>query len=162
MYNLFSKLQIVTLNFFKFLAHFSKIFCTMLKKRTYRIAVVASEEITAQLLAAAIDGCGNVVVCTANEEELTSLLDIINFDLVVVASTSMHLDDTQLLATIADLRRSCTSIFVVARHLSVATTLQLLGSGVSQCMSFPINLYRLRRKVKEQLMARDYRNEAVS
>ena len=162
MYNLFSKLQIVTAIFFRFLAHFSKIFSTMLKKRTYRIAVVASEEITAQLLAAAIDGCGNVVVFTANESQLSSLLDIISLDLVVVASTSIHNDDELLMDIVSEIRHTRASIFVVARNLSVATTLQLLSSGVSQCMSFPINLYRLRRKVKEQLMLHDCRNEAVS
>ena len=162
MYNLFSKLQIVTTIFFTFLAHFSKIFSTMLKKRIYRVAVVANEEITAQLLAAAIDGCCNIVVCTANESELDPLLNIVEFDLVVVATTALHNDNEHLMATIAAIRRTQASIFVVARHLSVATTLHLLGSGVSQCMSFPINLYRLRRKVKEQLMAHDYRNEAVS
>ena len=162
MYNLFSKLQIVTPNFFKFLAHFSKIIYTMLKKRTYRVAVVATEEATAQLLAAAIDGCCNIVVFIANESELSSLLDIVEFDLVVVATTAIHNDNERLMVTIAAIRRTRASIFVVARHLSVATTLQLLSSGVSQCMSFPINLYRLRRKVKEQLSRYVCCNEAVS
>ena len=162
MYNLFLKLQIVPPNFFMFLAHFSRIFGAMLKKRTYRVAVVANEEATAQLLAAAIDGCCNIVVCTANESELDPLLDIVEFDLVVVATTALHNDNEHLMATIAAIRRTQADIFVVARHLSVATTLQLLGSGVSQCLSFPINLYRLRRKVKEQLTRYECCNEAVS
>lgn len=162
MYDLFSKLQIVRQSFFVFLAHFSKIFCTMLKKRTYRVAVIATEETTAQLLAAVIDGCCNIVVCTTNESEFRSLLSIIEFDLVVVATAALHNDTEHLMTTIAAIRRTQASIFVVARHLSVATTLQLLSNGVSQCMSFPINLYRLRRKVKEQLSRYEWRNEAVS
>ncbi len=154
MYKLFSNLQAVAQSFLHFWHTFRHYRGVNRRDRAYRIAIVASNSDTSHLLGATIDSHNTVVICTESCAELLDIVRHVRFDLVIIASTELHIDTSALMSLIGDVRATGADLFVILRNLGVPTTLELLGCGVAQCMTFPVNLYRLRRKVKEHLAER--------
>lgn len=73
------------------------------------------------------------------------------FDMVILLDLTPFFDGTEPLASLrpSGLRRP--ELFVLAWHHSERAVLSLLECGVSQYITFPVNIRRVRRKICETL-----------
>lgn len=73
------------------------------------------------------------------------------FDLIIMLDIAPFIDGSAPIATLRPPMLRRPSLFVFAWHHSENVVLSLLESGVSQYVTFPINIRRVRRKICEAL-----------
>ena len=73
------------------------------------------------------------------------------FDLVIMVDMSAYFDGSSPTTTLRPTGLSRPQLFVLSWQHSESSVLSLLECGVSQYITFPINLRRVKRKISESL-----------
>lgn len=131
-------------------------------QQRYRIAILGSSEYIVRAITTALRSELYSVLAFESAEELLDVAAFHHLSLVIIAVDNYSPTDNTLYRTVERLRRAGVEIFVITHHHSVRHTLHLLGAGVRQCMTFPIAVERLRRKVLEHLATKPIYMEPVS
>ncbi|MDE6140683.1 MAG: hypothetical protein K2J31_07940 [Alistipes sp.] len=117
-----------------------------------RILIFTPDVAVGNIIAAAVADLAGEVVRTTSACGMAQLIDNESFALVIIASTRSLAIDSRLDAVVGRLHRCGMPVFVILRQLSEVRATRLFRCGVDQCMTFPINIHRLRRKVREQIV----------
>lgn len=131
-------------------------------QQRYRIAILGSSEYIVHAIAAALRSELYTVLAFDSADALLDMAAFHHLSLVIIAVDNYSPTDNTLYCMVERLRRAGIEIFVITHHRSVRHTLHLLGAGVRQCMTFPIAVERLRRKVLEHLATKPIYMEPVS
>lgn len=131
-------------------------------QQRYRVAILGSSLHIARAIAARLQSEPYTVLVFDNADELLDVAAFHHLSLVLIAVDNYSTTDNALYRTVERLRRADVEIFVITHHHSVRHTLHLLGAGVRQCMTFPIAVERLRRKIIEHLATKPIYMEPVS
>ncbi|MBE6182457.1 MAG: response regulator transcription factor [Rikenellaceae bacterium] len=116
-----------------------------------KILIVSEDGFMGELLRLALADLDAEVRCVPNVGRMTELCRRTNFDVVVLlgAGSFWGGSDPARLLRPRGMRRPV--IYVLAWQQSEHTVMSLLEAGADQYMTFPVNLYRLRRKIIEEL-----------
>jgi len=117
-----------------------------------RILIFTPDAAVGNIIASAVADMTGEVVRTSSACGMAQLIDNVPFALVIIASTRALAADSRLDAVVRRLHRCDIPVFVILRQLSEQRATRLFRSGVDQCMTFPINIHRLRRKVHERIV----------
>jgi len=119
-----------------------------------RIVILSNNAFSSRAVAFALSGLGAEVCVARNYEEWMTCCRQGPVDLVLLLRAADFLARRQ---TVERLRRAGGNprLYVLMWHHSERVALALLERGVDQCMTFPVNLARLRRKVAETLIGHD-------
>lgn len=117
-----------------------------------KILIFTSDVALGNIIASAVADLTDEVVRTASAPGMAQLIDNDRFALVIIATTRTLAIDARLDAAVRRLHRCGMPVFVILRQLSEVRATRLLRSGIDQCMTFPINIHRLRRKVRERVV----------
>lgn len=117
-----------------------------------RILIFTPDAAVGNIMVSAVADLAGEVVRTSSACGMAQLIDNGSFDLVIISSTRSLALDARLDAIVHRLHESGISVFVILRQLSEQRATRLFRSGVDQCMTFPVNIHRLRRKVREQIV----------
>lgn len=128
-------------------------------KHYYSIAILAEDRALMQMLAALFRGMCHSIYLADSEAELIHRLDVTPLDLVIMATTVPFAADGTIEHKVRHIHLCGASIIVLMRSHRHRHTLRLLGAGVDYCMTFPLNLQRLRRVGWELLNNRTRRAE---
>ncbi len=118
-----------------------------------RVVILSGNAFAGRAVAFALGGLGAEVCVARSYEEWMSCCRRGAVDLVLLLRAADFLARRQ---AVERLRRTAGNprLYVLMWHHSERVALALLERGVDQCMTFPVNLARLRRKVAEELIAR--------
>lgn len=117
-----------------------------------KILIFTPDVALGNIIASAVADLAGEVVCTTSPCGLFGMIDSDGFALVLIASTRSLAIDSRLDAVVRRLHRCGIPVFVILRQLSEVRATRLLRSGIDQCMTLPINIHRLRRKVRERIV----------
>ena len=131
----------------------------MTMDRLYNVAVLAADSIVAQMIAAAIESAQCRAITLIDEQDLFTHLAKQHIDLTILATTYPFVADSLIEHKVRHIHLSGSRLFVLMRRYDEYHVMRLLGAGVEQCMTFPINLVRLRNKVYTTL--RRYENHTT-
>lgn len=116
-----------------------------------KILIVSEKRFVGELLRLALVDLGAEVRCALNIGSMVALCHNVKFDVVLMLGVGHFFggaDPVRLLRP----RGVCRPIiYVLAWQQTEYAVMSLLEAGVDQYMTFPVNLYRLRRKIVEQL-----------
>ncbi len=128
----------------------------------YRVALLCSSPSLTSAIATAITSDCCHVACYTTANELYSVVRYVDIDLLIIAIAHYSPEDNTLYRTVARLHAMGLDIFVITSHHSVRHTMHLLAGGVRQCMTLPLSIERLRRKVYAHLETKLLHREPVS
>lgn len=119
----------------------------------HRIVILSDNLFLSRAVAFSLGGLGAEVCTARNYEEWMTCCRRGAVDLVILLRAADFLGRRQV---VERLRRAGGNpqLFVLMWHHSERVALALLEQGVNQCMTFPVDLARLRRKVAEELIER--------
>ena len=118
-------------------------FATMM----HRIAILSDDDFLCRLVTRALAGLGAEVCCAGDWDELERCPCP---DVVVLLSAGA----LTRVRGIGQLKRAGgPRVYVLSWHHSERMVLALLERGADQCLTFPVNLTRLRRKIAEELIS---------
>lgn len=117
-----------------------------------RILIFTPDAAVGNIVASAVADLASEVVRTSSACGMAQLIDNGSFDLVIIASTRSLAIDARLDAVVRRMHGCGIAVFVILRQLSEQRATRLFRSGVDQCMTFPVNIHRLRRKVRGQIV----------
>lgn len=133
-----------------------------LRSTTYNLLVYAPCEIVARRVSRELHGTWCSVCYTTDSAAVARHVASYAIDLVVMLLPEMMPRSTAIPPLIADIRASGADIFVLMESHSALDALMLLAAGVRQCMTLPLEVGRLRRKVEEHLLQHATATEVVS
>lgn len=116
-----------------------------------RILIFTSDMSTCNIVASAVADLADETVRTTSMQGVMQHVENEDFSLIIMASTRSLATESRLDRTIGHLHRCGIPVVLILARLSEQRATRLLQCGVDQCMTFPINLHRLRRKVHEQI-----------
>lgn len=128
----------------------------------FNVAILStSEEVAGTIARALDDGCCDIVLIHDGEELITTLRRH-HLDLIIIVVTDYSKSDATLYNLVKWLHLTGIDIFVITSHHSVRHTMHLLATGVRQCLTLPLPLERLRRKVFDHLAAKQRHRASIS
>lgn len=115
-----------------------------------RIVIFSDNLFLSRALSLSLTGLGAEVCCVGSRGEWTRVCERGAVDLLIVLRAAGFLSRDREMER---LRRTGGNprLYVLSWHHSERIVLALLEQGADQCMTFPVNLMRLRRKVAEEL-----------
>ncbi len=116
-----------------------------------RILIVSEEAFLGELLRWALADLGVEVRSASNIGRMTELCRNTKIDLVVLLGAGHFCGGVDPVRSVRPMGARRPVIYVLAWQQSEHTVMSLLEAGVDQYMTFPVNLYRLRRKIVEEL-----------
>lgn len=116
----------------------------------HRIVIFSDNPFLSRTLSLSLAGLGAEVCCVRNRSEWIRSCERGAVDLLIVLRAA------DFLARDREVERLCRAggsprLYVLTWHHSERIATALLEQGADQCMTFPVNLMRLRRKVAEEL-----------
>ena len=115
-----------------------------------RIVIVSDNPYLSRAVSLSLAGLGAEVCCVASRGEWLRICERGAVDLLIVLRAAGFLARER---EVERLRRAVGNprLYILTWHHSERIVLALLEQGADQCMTFPVNLARLRRKVAEEL-----------
>jgi len=113
----------------------------------HRIAILSDDDFLCRLVTRSLAGLGAEVRCADNwgELERCPCPDVV---ILLSAGALARVRSVERLK-----RAGGPRVYVLSWHHSEQAVLALLERGADQCLSFPVNLTRLRRKIAEELIS---------
>lgn len=119
-----------------------------------KILIFTPDTVIGNIMASAVADLADEVVCATTACDMDAALCRGRLALIIIASTRSLGSDVRLDLMTEYLHRRGIPVFVVLEHLSESRATRLLQCGIEQCMTFPINMHRLRRKVRDVIINR--------
>lgn len=133
----------------------------ILSRPTYRVALLCPDRSLSAAIVRAIEGDYCHVACYTTANELYATVRYVDVDLLIIAVAHYSPEDNTLYRTVERLHALGLDIFVITNHHSVRHTMHLLAGGVRQCMTLPLSVERLRRKVYAHLSTKVRHRESI-
>ncbi len=122
------------------------------ERNMYKIVIFARSAETRRLVALTVGGLGAHVVEVDSWHELLRVCRSGDVAVALLLSAAELLSSPEGVAPLRRFGRR-PSLYLLTWHHSEQVALSLLERGVDQCMTFPLTLTRLRRKVAEAVTA---------
>ncbi|MFI3324170.1 MAG: hypothetical protein SNI45_06935 [Rikenellaceae bacterium] len=117
------------------------------------LLIVASEAIHTETIQLALNAPQITISCVDSSQCLLERCATQRFELIIFLSIVPYFTSMNIIEQMRrELGERLPVIYVISHSHSKRTILTLLECGVSQYMTFPINLYRLRNKVFSLLL----------
>lgn len=117
----------------------------------YRILIVSEDAFLRNMVSHSLSDLGAELRSAAGMEQMKLMCSRSLFDLVIVLDVGVLLDGRDLMRRLRPEGIRRPQFYVVSWQQTEHTVMSLLESGADQCMTFPISLHRLRRKVINEL-----------
>ncbi|MFR9504243.1 MAG: hypothetical protein SNH73_07345 [Rikenellaceae bacterium] len=112
-----------------------------------KLLIVSSDSLYTKVISTALQGPQVEIAHIDPSQCLLEKCQNYHTELIIFLSLAPYFTSMNIIEHLREVLTEMPAIYVIAHSHSQSTILSLLECGVTQYMTFPINLYRLRNKV---------------